>query len=219
MDLFRMLPKDWREALSPRWPSPTVAELEKRLAAEGEFYPPQERIFAALEATPLADVRCVLLGQDPYHEPGQAMGLAFAVPSGVRQPPSLRNLIREYQSDLGVELPKEGISVWARHGVLMLNTVLTVRPGAARSHHRLGWLAVTECILQTVNALPRTIAFLLLGSDAAEYASRISQRHVVVCGVHPSPLSAHRGFFGSRPFSTVNRLLSERGCAPIDWNG
>jgi uracil-DNA glycosylase len=169
----------------------------------------------------LENVRVVILGQDPYHGPGQAHGLAFSVPSGVAPPPSLRNIFKELQTDLGVTIP-EGRSClggWATQGVLLLNAVLTVRAGEAGSHRGQGWERFTDAVLTTVAALPVPPVFVLWGAAAQEKAALLSpERHVVIKSAHPSPLSAWGGFFGSRPFSAVNQALGGRGQEPIDWS-
>ncbi|MBQ7652580.1 MAG: uracil-DNA glycosylase [Victivallales bacterium] len=196
------------------------AALAARYAAGEEIYPARENIFHALEATRYRDVRAVWLGQDPYHEPGQAIGLAFAVPNGTKCPPSLRNIFKEYSSDLNTTfLPTDTtLAAWARHGVLLLNTVLSVRAHAAASHRSLGWQDLTGAVVQAVNDLDRPVAFILLGNDAKAVKPLIDgERHIIFEAAHPSPLSAHRGFFGSRPFSTINRLLEDRKAEPIDW--
>jgi uracil-DNA glycosylase len=214
----------------PGWPQ-LAAEREKEyfgdleafLASEyrmGAVYPPGEEVFRALELTPLRDVRVVLLGQDPYHGPGQAHGLAFSVPPGVAKPPSLRNLLRELHDDIGVPIPDHGTLVpWARRGVLLLNTVLTVRDGEAGSHAGRGWERFTDAVLRRVAARPGRVAFLLLGNRAQAKADAVDlSDHAVIRAAHPSPLSAWRGFFGSRVFSRVNEALQEDGCEPVDWS-
>ncbi len=222
--IYEQIPQDWREAVAPFFPqeqwSRLDAGLAARYAAGEEIYPARENIFHALAATRYRDVKAVWLGQDPYHEPGQAIGLAFAVPNGTKCPPSLRNIFKEYSDDLNtIFLPTDTtLDGWTRHGVLLLNTVLTVKAHAAASHRNLGWQELTGAIVKAVNALDRPVAFILLGNDAKAVEPLIdSGRHVVFEAAHPSPLSAHRGFFGSRPFSTINRMLTERGAEPIDW--
>lgn len=202
--------------------SPYYRALERFLADEyagNAVYPPRDQIFRALELTPFRNVRVVVLGQDPYHGPGQAHGLAFSVPPGVTPPPSLRNLLRELHDDLGVPAPDHGtLTPWARRGVLLLNTLLTVREGAPGSHAGKGWERFTDAVLRRVAAKRSRVVFLLLGSRAQEKASSVDlSSHAVVTAAHPSPLSARRGFLGSRVFSTVNKLLEEAGREPVDW--
>jgi uracil-DNA glycosylase len=194
------------------------AFVEREYAGE-TVYPANDAVFRALELTPLDDVRVVLLGQDPYHGPGQAHGLAFSVPPGVPKPPSLRNLLRELDDDLGAPAPEHGtLTPWARRGVLLLNTVLTVREGEAASHAGVGWERFTDAVLREVARTPDPVAFLLLGNHARRKARSVDRsRHAVVEATHPSPLSAHRGFFGSRVFSRVNALLEAAGRDPVDW--
>ena len=177
-----------------------------------------------MELTPLEDVKVVILGQDPYHGPGQAMGLAFGVDIGIRLPPSLKNIFKELQSDLGVPPVQCGdLSHWARQGVLLLNTSLTVEDGRAGSHSGKGWEAVTDACVAAVAARHEPSVFILWGAHAQKKAERVAGleeggRHCIIRSAHPSPLSAHRGFFGSRPFSKANDFLAAHGRVPIDWN-
>jgi uracil-DNA glycosylase len=185
-------------------------------------YPPRGCRLAALELTPLDAVKVVILGQDPYHGPGQAMGLCFAVPEGVKVPPSLVNIYKELEADLGITRPAHGdLSKWARQGVLLLNNTLTVEGGKAGSHAKRGWDAITDACVAAVAAREEPAVFILWGSHAQAKAQRIEHlrdpRHCVIESPHPSPLSAHRGFFGSRPFSRTNAFLAEHGRTPIDW--
>lgn len=217
------LPPDWEAALAGELSQPYFAELLDFVARErGEFvvYPPPEQVFAALHATPLSTVSVVLLGQDPYHGPGQAHGLAFSVPRDVPPPPSLRNLFRELVADLGVPEPTHGcLTSWARQGVLLLNTVLTVRDGEAGSHRGHGWERFTDAIIRLVSQQTAPAVFLLLGSPAQAKIPLVDTTHnAVLSSAHPSPLSAHRGFFGSRPFSSTNAELVRLGRPPIDWS-
>jgi len=221
---YEQIPQDWREAIAPFFSKEQYERLDTALSARyeanEEIYPARENIFHALTATHYSDVKAVWLGQDPYHEPGQAIGLAFAVPNGTKCPPSLRNIFREYSDDLNTTfLPTDTtLSAWTSHGVLLLNTVLSVKAHAAASHRNLGWQELTGAVVQAVNVLERPVAFILLGNDAKTVKPLIDVgRHVIFEAAHPSPLSAHRGFFGSRPFSTVNRMLEERGAEAIDW--
>ncbi len=218
------LPAGWDRALSAQVAAPYFAELCAFVAAEreaGPVYPPAEQVFTALQLTPLAAVRVVILGQDPYHQPGQAHGLAFSVPPGVPPPPSLRNIFKELHSDLGVAVPKGAgcLTGWAAQGVLLLNTVLTVRAGAAGSHKGRGWERFTDSIIAATMELAVPPVFVLWGGPAQAKAALLGQGpQVVLKSAHPSPLSAWGGFFGSRPFSAVNQALSDRGQAPIDWS-
>jgi uracil-DNA glycosylase len=216
------LPADWASALGSCLAEPWVDELSGWLRSERqrhEVYPAPERAFEALRLTPLASVRVVILGQDPYHGPGQAHGLAFSVPPGVPSPPSLRNIFIELRADLGVEEPGHGcLESWAAQGVLLLNTILTVRAHEAGSHRGRGWEQLTDGVIRAVSAQPRRVVFLLWGNHARAKVEMIdTERHSVLESVHPSPLSARRGFFGSRPFSAANARLREGGQEPIDW--
>jgi uracil-DNA glycosylase len=213
----------WLDVLGPELEQPYMQELRAFLVAEvsagRRFYPPADRVFRALEATPFDAVRVVLLGQDPYHGPGQAMGLCFSVPEGVPPPPSLQNLFRELSDDLGVPTPTSGdLTPWAERGVLLLNAVLTVSPGRAGSHANKGWERFTDRAVQALSERREGLVFLLLGRYAQQKGAVVDRtRHDVVAAAHPSPLSASSGFFGSRPFSRANALLEARGGAPVDW--
>ena len=193
-----------------------VAEARK----EAEIYPPGEKVFAALELCPPEQVRVVILGQDPYHEPGQAMGLSFSVPEGIKLPPSLRNIYQELQSDLGV-VPRESgdLTHWARQGVLLLNTVLTVEKGKANSHAGWGWQRFTDGVIKATNRLPQPIVFVLWGAQAQKTAALVqtSAPRLILNAPHPSPLSSYRGFFGSKPFSKINAFLRAHGEREICW--
>ncbi|MGB3754272.1 MAG: uracil-DNA glycosylase [Parerythrobacter sp.] len=219
------LPEDWRAVLEPALATAETEALAAWLAGEEAtgktVYPPREERFAALRVTSLADVRVVILGQDPYHGPGQAHGLAFSVPDGVKLPPSLRNIYRELADDLGIETPTGGnLTGWAKQGVLLLNTTLTVEAGEAGSHARQGWERVTDAVVAAVAAKPEPCVFILWGAHAQKKAARVLKRegrHLIVSSPHPSPLSAYRGFFGSRPFSRADTFLASRGRGRIDW--
>jgi uracil-DNA glycosylase len=182
-------------------------------------YPPADEVFAALHLTPFADTRVMILGQDPYHGPKQAHGLCFSVRRGVPKPPSLLNIFKELRDDLGIEMPDHGsLEAWARQGVLLLNATLTVRGGQAASHQGKGWEVFTDEVLAAVNAKPERVVFILWGASARRKKSLIdTSRHVVIESAHPSPLSAHNGFFGSKPFSRANAALVAAGRDPIDW--
>ena len=200
-----------------------MAALRQFLVHEREagkrIYPKGSEWFHALDATPLDQVRAVILGQDPYHGEGQAHGLCFSVRPGVRPPPSLLNIYKELQSDLGVLPPKHGyLEHWARQGVLLLNAVLTVEANRAASHQGKGWEQFTDEVIRQVNARTRPVVFILWGAYAQKKAAFVdSTRHLVIRSAHPSPLSAHNGFFGSRPFSRANAFLRDHGEEEIDW--
>lgn len=217
-----VVPPDWAAALAAEIASPWFAELEAFVAGErarGPVYPPEDDVYAALAETPLDRVKVVVMGQDPYHGPGQAHGLALSVRPGVPSPPSLANMLKEARDDVGQALPCDGCLLpWARQGVLLLNDVLTVRAGAAGSHQKRGWERFTDAIVRVVAERDRPSVFLLWGNAAKKKARLVdATRHRVIAGVHPSPLSAYAGFFGSRPYSRVNAALVELGHAPIDW--
>lgn len=214
----------WTPYLEQELRAPYFAALLQRVGAAraaGTVYPPEERTFFALTATPPERVRAVILGQDPYHEPGQAMGLAFSVPQGERLPPSLRNIFTELHTDLGLPQPSGGdLTPWAERGVLLLNTVLTVGCGAANSHAAWGWQRFTDAVLAAMAALPQPVAFVLWGGHAQKKAAIAADSpylRLVLQAPHPSPLSAYRGFFGSRPFSKINAFLEASGSRAIDW--
>jgi uracil-DNA glycosylase len=213
---------DWNPVLRGEFDKPYWQQLQQFVAAERSrhtVYPPHDQVFAALHLTPFDTTRVVLLGQDPYHGPGQAHGLCFSVRDGVALPPSLVNIFTELRNDLGVDAPPNGnLEKWARQGVLLLNTCLTVRSGAAASHQGKGWETFTDEVLRTVNAKSHRVVFILWGSHARKKKTLIdTTRHTVIESAHPSPLSAHNGFFGSRPFSRANAALVEAGLEPIDW--
>lgn len=215
-------PESWLAAVGEEFAKPYFAQLRQFVIDERrqfDIFPAATEVFAAFRMTPLDRVRVVLLGQDPYPTPGHAHGLCFSVRHGVRPPASLQNIYREMETDLGIAAAKHGNLVhWTSQGVLLLNTVLTVRSGAPASHKGQGWEIFTDAALAAVNALPGPIVFVLWGSHAQKKASSIdSTRHVIFRGVHPSPMSAANGFFGSRPFSRVNTALEQAGLPPIDW--
>lgn len=222
------IPPSWQAALAPALATPDARKLGGWLRAAEDagkaIYPPRGCRLAALAMTPLDEVRCVILGQDPYHGPGQANGLAFSVAPGVRPPPSLANIFKELASDLGLPRPAHGdLGKWAQQGVLLLNNTLTVEAGQAGSHAGRGWDAITDALVAAVAARPDPCVFILWGSHARKKASRIpalgrSSQHLVLTSAHPSPLSAHNGFFGSRPFSQTNSFLAQHGLGVIDWS-
>ncbi|HYU95900.1 MAG TPA: uracil-DNA glycosylase [Sphingomicrobium sp.] len=213
----------WRERLRGEFEQPYMGELKRFLVAERErgrrIFPRGSEWFRALDLTPLERVRVVILGQDPYHGEGQAHGLCFSVEPGVPPPPSLINIFKELDSDLGIEPARHGLlDHWARQGVLLLNSVLTVEMGRAASHRDRGWERFTDAVVAEVNAKPEPVVFLLWGSYAQKKAAFVDEaRHLVLKAPHPSPLSAHSGFFGCRHFSKANAFLASRGLAPIDW--
>jgi len=213
---------DWLPAMNAEFKKPYYAELYKFVKEEYSkvaVFPPSEEIFSALHLTPLSKVKVVIIGQDPYHNVGQAHGLCFSVRPDVDIPPSLVNIYKELQSDLGCKIPNNGYLVkWAEQGVLLLNTVLTVRAHQANSHQGKGWEQFTDAIIRAVNAEDRPIAYLLWGRPAQSKMSMLDNpKHKVFTAPHPSPLSAHRGFFGCKHFSQANAFLEENGVEPIDW--
>lgn len=213
---------DWLPAMNAEFKKPYYAELYKFVKEEYSkvaVYPPSDEIFSALHLTPLSKVKVVIIGQDPYHNVGQAHGLCFSVRPEVDIPPSLVNIYKELQSDLGCKIPNNGYLVkWAEQGVLLLNTVLTVRAHQANSHQGKGWEQFTDAIIRAVNAEDRPIAYLLWGRPAQSKMNMLDNpKHKVFTAPHPSPLSAHRGFFGCKHFSQANAFLEENGLAPIDW--
>ena len=213
----------WLEPLRPEFEQPYMAALRQFLVEERgkgrAIFPQSSNWFRALDLCPLERVRVVILGQDPYHGEGQAHGLCFSVPPHVRPPPSLKNIFKELQSDLGIRPSPHGfLEHWARQGVLLLNSVLTVEVGRPASHRERGWERFTDAVVQLVNAKPEPVVFMLWGSYAQKKAGFVdASRHLVLKAPHPSPLSAHGGFFGCRHFSQANAFLEERGLAPIDW--
>jgi uracil-DNA glycosylase len=217
----------WFAAVGEEFRKPYMADLKAylvaRKAAGARIFPRGSEWFRALDLTPPDKVRVVILGQDPYHGPGQAHGLCFSVQPGVKTPPSLVNIYKEMKTDLGIDPPCHGfLEHWAEQGVLLLNTVLTVEMGEAASHRGKGWERFTDAVIAQVNASPTPVVFLLWGSHAKAKATMIDDvskggRHLILSSAHPSPLSAHNGFFGSAPFSKANIFLRGQGLAPIDW--
>lgn len=217
------LPQDWqtplKAALATKETLALQGFLDAELAAGRTIFPPQGAWFRALALTPLDKVRVVILGQDPYHGPGQAHGLCFSVPPGVRPPPSLSNIYKELGSDLGLPRPQHGfLEHWARQGVLLLNSVLTVEIAKAASHSKRGWEPFTDAIIAQVNNKAEPVVFMLWGAYAHKKAANVdSRRHLVLKAAHPSPLSAHNGFLGCKHFSQCNAFLVKNGFPPIDW--
>ena len=213
---------DWLEPLSAEFRKPYYAKLYRFIREEYQHYvvyPPADDIFNAFHLTPLHQVKVVILGQDPYHEPGQAHGLSFSVKPGVQAPPSLLNIYQELHDDLGCYIPNNGyLAKWAEQGVLMLNTLLTVRAHEAFSHKGMGWEEFTDAAIRILNEQDRPIVYLLWGTPAQRKRVMLNNPlHLVLTAPHPSPLSAYRGFFGCRHFSKANQFLTENGLEPIDW--
>ena len=214
--------KSWYELLKDEFEKPYYKELQKFLIDEYShytIYPDSQNVFNALNLVPYDKVRVVIIGQDPYHEPNQAHGLCFSVQDGVDIPPSLQNIYKEIHNDLGLPIPKTGdLTSWAKQGVLLLNSVLTVRKGAANSHKGKGWEQFTTSILEKLNEREKPIVFLLWGNNAKSIASCVdNKRHFILTAPHPSPLSAYAGFFGCKHFSKCNEFLKSVGEEPINW--
>lgn len=218
------LDDSWLSELQGEFEQPYMQQLraflQQEKAAGKTVFPPGPLVFNALNSTPLDQVRVVIIGQDPYHGPGQAHGLSFSVPPGVRTPPSLQNIFKEIHRDLGLPIPPHGcLQSWAEQGVLLLNAVLTVEQAQAGSHAKRGWERFTSRVIEVINARREHCVFLLWGSYAQRKGEQIDrQRHCVLTSVHPSPLSAHRGFIGNGHFSAANQYLVEHGLTPIDWS-
>lgn len=213
---------DWLDALKGEFKKPYYKELFNKVNEEYRtrlIFPPADDIFNAFHLTPLSKVKVVILGQDPYHNNGQAHGLCFSVKKGVEVPPSLVNIYKELHDDLGCTIPNHGcLTKWAEQGVLMLNTVLTVRAHQANSHKEIGWEQFTDAAIKVLAGQDRPMVFILWGRPAQRKKEMIhNPKHLVLMSAHPSPLSAYRGFFGSHPFSRTNEYLEENGLAPIDW--
>ena len=215
------VPESWREVLRNETSQPYFADLSEFVLRERKastVFPSEHEVFTALQLTSPDNVRVVIVGQDPYHGAGQAHGLSFSVQHGTRIPPSLRNVYAELHSDLDLPIPSHGnLEAWAKQGVLLLNSTLTVREGEAGSHSGRGWETFTDAIISYLGSRQQHIVFVLWGAHAGKKVSLIGQQHTVVTSVHPSPLSAHRGFFSSRPFSLVNRALSDHNQPEINW--
>lgn len=216
------LSNDWQEALKGEFKKPYYRDLFEKVKEEyatHQVFPPSDDIFNAFHLTPLSKVKVVILGQDPYHNVGQAHGLCFSVKKGVDIPPSLVNIYKELHDDLGCSIPHHGnLTKWAEQGVLMLNTVLTVRAHQANSHRGIGWEQFTDAAIMALNSQDRPIVYILWGAPAQKKAQMLNNpKHLILKAPHPSPLSAYRGFFGSKPFSKTNDFLVQHGIEPIDW--
>ncbi len=217
------LEKDWLDILEPEFEQAYMKKLKIFLQAEKDagkiIFPAGGNIFNALNTTRLADIKIVIIGQDPYHGEGQAHGLSFSVPKGVRLPPSLQNIYKEIEAEYGIKMPRTGdLTGWAEQGVLLLNATLTVESGMAGSHQKRGWEEFTDAVIRTVNERCENVVFLLWGAYAQKKGAIIDRKkHLVLESVHPSPLSAHRGFLGNGHFKKANDYLEEKGKKPIDW--
>lgn len=215
--------KQWFEILKPEFETESYKNLEKFLTLEyknGTIYPTIDNIFAALNYVPFEKVKVVIIGQDPYHEQNQAMGLSFSVPKETDIPPSLVNIFKEINADVGCPIPTHGdLTSWAKQGVLLLNSVLTVRKGQANSHKGKGWEQITSKVISALNDREKPLVFLLWGRNAKDIGQILdTKKHLVLTAPHPSPLSAYQGFFGCKHFSKTNEFLKEHGETPIDWN-
>ena len=215
---------DWEEILAPEFQKPYYIKLKQFVAEQyslSTVYPPKEEVMSAFYTLPYKEVKVVILGQDPYHGPSQAHGMSFSVKKGVPLPPSLRNIFKELEADVGCKVAKDGyLMKWAKQGVFLLNTVLTVRQGEANSHKGQGWEQFTNAVIEKLAAREEPIVFVLWGKPAQTKRAIIEmhgKHHYILQAPHPSPLSAHRGFFGSKPFSKINSKLAEWGKAPINW--
>jgi uracil-DNA glycosylase len=221
--MIQQIDESWRRFLTPEFEKPYLQDLLRFLEEERRrgkrLFPPAENVFEAFRLTPLPAVKVVILGQDPYHGAGQAHGLAFSVPRGVKPPPSLANIFKELAADAGVPLPAHGhLEAWARQGVLLLNTALTVEEGKAGAHQKKGWERFTETVIDVLNQERDHLVFILWGAPAQAKARHVDPaRHLILKSVHPSPLSVYRGFLGSKPFSQANAYLETHGIAPVDW--
>ncbi|MBP5280558.1 MAG: uracil-DNA glycosylase [Erysipelotrichaceae bacterium] len=219
---MKLIGNDWDEVLSDVFESEQYQKLRAFLDSEYStktIYPLPQHIYSALRLTSYKDTKVVILGQDPYHEPNQAHGLSFSVNKGVEVPPSLQNIYKELHDDLGCAIPNHGFLIdWAKQGVLLLNAVLTVQAHRANSHKGKGWELITDTIIQRLNEKNDPVVYILWGSNARSKKQFINNpNHLIIESVHPSPLSAYNGFFGSRPFSRTNDFLKAKGCQPIDW--
>ena len=219
------LPKDWQELLASEFDQPYMNALQAFLSAEQvqgkTLYPPADQIFTAFHLTPLKNVKVVILGQDPYHGPDQAHGLSFSVPSNIKKlPPSLKNIYKELNTDLGLPIATTGdLTPWAKQGVLLLNAMLTVEQKNAGSHQKQGWESFTNKVIELISERCEGVVFVLWGAYAQKKCVLIDEsKHLLLKGIHPSPLSAHRGFFGSKPFSLINQYLGDKSKSKIDWS-
>ena len=217
------MPYSWSKLIEDETAKPYFRELQTFLKTERkkyEIYPPEKEVFTAFELTPFEKVKVVILGQDPYHGEGQAHGLSFSVKKGIKSPPSLANIYKELQADVGIDIPKHGnLENWARQGVLLLNTVMTVRKAEANSHQGKGWEIFTDRVIEKLSTEKSNLVFILWGGPSQKKASKVNpDHHHLIISPHPSPLSSYRGFFGSKPFSRVNEFLKKTGQAPIDWS-
>ncbi len=216
--------KSWKKALGPVLEAPYMKDLEKFLKSEIKkkkiIYPKAEEVFSAFDKTPFNKVRVVIIGQDPYHGADQAHGMAFSVKKGVKTPPSLRNIYKELESDIGLSTPEHGfLEPWAKQGVLLINSVLTVEEGKAGSHQKKGWEEFTDSVIKVLNEKKENLVFILWGAPAQKKANALDEKkHFILKSPHPSPLAAYRGFFGSKPFSQTNKHLKSIGSKPIDWS-
>lgn len=223
MNLKSQLTDDWKKVLSEEIESDYFARLTEFVSEEYRketCFPPEKFIFRAFETCSFEDTKVVILGQDPYHGDGQAHGLSFSVPDGVKLPPSLRNIYKELISDLTIQVPFQGNLIgWAKQGVLLLNATLTVRKSTPGSHQKKGWEIFTDSVIKTISDAKNSVVFILWGKFAEQKATLIDEsKHLIITSAHPSPFSAHRGFFGSKPFSKTNDYLEKKGKAKIDWN-
>lgn len=222
--MLPLLPKDWQKPIQKDFDLKKLEDisqfLDKELKLGKEIYPVQSEVFSAFEATPLKKVKVVIIGQDPYHGPGQAHGMSFSVKKGIKIPPSLKNIYKEIHRDLLLPIPEHGnLLSWANQGVLLLNNVLTVEKGKAASHRKKGWEEFTDRVIEVLNQEKENLVFLLWGAPAQKKASMVDKKkHLVLEAPHPSPLSAHRGFHGCGHFSKCNKFLKEKELSPIDWN-
>ncbi|MBR5439729.1 MAG: uracil-DNA glycosylase [Clostridia bacterium] len=212
---------DWDGVLLPLFESENYKKIRSFLKSEYQnytIYPNMYDIFNCFKLTPYSKVKVVILGQDPYHEVGQAQGVCFSVPNGIKLPPSLQNIFKELKSDLGYTAPNCGdLTKWAKEGVLLLNTVLTVREGQANSHKNCGWMTFTDEVIKLISNKKEPVVFILWGGNARSKKQLIAKHHHIIESAHPSPLSAYNGFFGSKPFSKANEYLIKENLAPIDW--
>lgn len=217
---MQVIGNSWDEVLEKEYEKPYFAELTSAVDkeyAKKTVYPPKPEIYSAFKSVPYDDVKVVILGQDPYHGAGQANGMAFAVGKGVPLPPSLVNIFKEIESDTGVKPQGSTLTGWAKQGVLLLNTVLTVRSGEPQSHSGLGWQRFTDAVISSLSAREKPMVFMLWGANAVNKKPLIGMSHLILESVHPSPLSAYRGFFGCKHFSKANAFLTEHGMMPVDW--